>query len=217
VGVFGTSSSGHGVSGQTGGNSVAGVYGVNSSSGYGVLGKATGSTGQGVWGESLGTGFSNGAGSDGVHGVSHSTAGSGVAGLNDAKDGTGVYGSDPQGYGFVTDSHVSQARSAGGWVKAMAYFNGGTTLARCFNSQIAGSAASTVPCGITLSFAASTTNIDFGFQIDDRFVQVVFTGVGGSFGDEYYGLDTDGYSVSPSQVQVIQTGTFFTPFYVFVY
>jgi hypothetical protein len=215
-GVFGISTSGYGVSGQSAGGSTAGVSGVNTSSGFGVLGKATGSTGQGVWGESAGTGFSNGAGSDGVHGVSHSTAGSGVAGVNDAKDATGVYGSDTQGYGFVTDSHVQQARSAGGWVKAMAYIDFGGTIHRCFNSQIAGSAASTVPCGITVNASVfRQVVVDFGFEIDDRFVQVTFIDNQGS--NQYYNLSSDGASITNTQVFVVDASTFPSPFYVVVY
>jgi len=81
--------------------------------------------------------------------VSHSTAGSGVAGVNDAKDATGVYGSDPQGYGFVTDSNVQQGRSMGGWVKAMVWINPfSSTIVACFNSHLSGSQATTVPCGM---------------------------------------------------------------------
>ena len=207
---------GYGVYGQTSGGNAAGVFGTNTSSGYGVLGRAAGSTGQGVWGESLGTGFSNGAGSDGVHGVSHSTAGSGVAGVNDAKDATGVYGSDPQGYGFATDSHVSQGRSAGGWVKAMAYVSSGA-IQRCFNSQISGSTASTVPCGMSFTTTSSspwTFVIDFGFEVDDRFVQIVFTSLDGN--TRYYVLSSDGYPISNSQVQVVDKATFPSNFYVVV-
>jgi hypothetical protein len=220
VGVLGSDSSGGiGVSGTSSGTGV-GVSGANTSSGYGVLGQAKGSTGQGVWGESFGTGFSNGAGSDGVHGVSHSTAGSGVAGINDAQDATGVYGSDTSGYGFVTDSHTSQARNKGGWLKAMVYikFNGSSfVVVRCFNSQLQGSAASTTPCGITVSpYSTDALIVDFGFEVDDRFVQVSFTGTGSSQG---YSLSSDGNgAITSNQVYVAQDGvsTIF-PFYVLVY
>jgi hypothetical protein len=70
------------------------------------------------------TGTSTGANavSDGVDGISNSA---GVAGINNA-GGIGVYGTGGTGvfgtgsaYGFQTDSNVQQARSAGGWVKAM--------------------------------------------------------------------------------------------------
>jgi hypothetical protein len=215
-GVLGNSSASSGVYGISGGAGRGGVYGINTSSGFGVYALTTGSAGQGVWGESLGTGFANGAGSDGVHGVSHSTAGSGVAGVNDAKDATGVYGSDPQGYGFVTDSHVQQGRSAGGWVKAMAYVDFGGTIHRCFNSQISGSTASTVPCGITVNtISTGDVVVDFGFEIDDRFVQITFTANQGS--NQFYGLSSDGYSITNTQVEAFDSSTFPSSFYVVVY
>jgi hypothetical protein len=208
-GVSGNSASGYGVLGKTTGGSTAGVSGVNSVSGYGVLGQATGSSGQGVWGESYGTGFSNGAGSDGVHGVANSTAGSGVAGINNAKDGIGVYGSDTTGYGFLTDSHASQARGAGGWVKAMVYvdpFKGG--IQRCFNSQISGSQATTVPCGISYTYNGKGNYvIDFRFQVDDRFLQITsiysFAQIGACL-DDY--CENPPYSIGPTQVEVLVNG-----------
>ena len=86
-----------GVTGISAGSATAGVSGQNTSSGYGLYGVASGTTGQGVWGESFGTDNSNGAGPDGVHGVTHSNAGSGVAGLSSGATGIGVYG---QGGGY---------------------------------------------------------------------------------------------------------------------
>jgi hypothetical protein len=173
-GVYGIGGS-NGVYGQTSGGSAVGVSGVNTVSGYGVMGKATGTSGQGVWGESFGTSFSNGSGADGVHGVAHSNEGAGVAGINSATDGTGIYGSDTGGYGFVTDSHTSQSRSMGGWVKAMVYFEPttGGGIRHCFNSQIAGSSAATPPCGITFFYnSPGDYTLDFGFEVDDRFVSL---------------------------------------------
>lgn len=174
TGVFGMSTNASGMLGQSAGPGAAGVFGFNTVSGYGLLGFAKGTSGQGVWGESFGTSFSNGAGADGVHGVSHTISGSGVAGINTAKDATGIYGSDTNGYGFVTDSHTSQGRGAGGWVKAMVYFEPtGGGIKRCFNSQLAGSQASIVPCGITFSYnVAGEYNLDFGFEVDDRFASL---------------------------------------------
>jgi hypothetical protein len=202
-GVFGNSTVGNGVWGQTAGAGGSGVYGVNSVSGFGVIGYAAGSSGQGVWGESFGTGFSNGAGSDGVHGVSHTTSGSGVAGINTAQDAVGVYGSNTNGYGFLTDSHAAQGRSMGGWVKAMLFVNpfpGFGGILRCFNSQINGSQAATVPCGMTFTYiAAGHYRIDFGFQVDDRFLQVT-----SSYGFAEIGacLDTDVCPGGPTATQV---------------
>jgi hypothetical protein len=184
VGVYGQSANFHGTAGVSNGPNAAGVNGISTSTGYGVLGYANGSAGQGVWGESFGSAISNGAGSDGVHGVTHSIAGSGVAGVNTATDGTAVYGSSPSGWGFFSDSHAGQARSAGGWVKAMVYVEPtGSGIIRCFNSQLTGSTASTPPCGMTFTYnEPGDYFVDFGFEVDDRFAQLTLEGVGASAG-----------------------------------
>ncbi len=59
--------------------------------------------------------------------------------------------------------------------------------------------------------------VDFGFEVDDRFVQVSYTQ---SSDLSYYGLASDGFSISPNQVVVYSAyGSLpiFVPFYVFVY
>jgi hypothetical protein len=88
--------------------------------------------------------------------------------------GTGVYGSAPSGFGFATDSNVSQARTAGGWVKALLFVNTAQapyTIQRCFNSTLKGADATTPPCGFNLieNFPGDFL-IDMGFEVDDRFV-----------------------------------------------
>jgi hypothetical protein len=175
AGVWGDSTNHDGVFGSS--EHANGVEGYNGSAGYGVSGiaRSSSSYGGGVRGESFGTNrFPNGNGSDGVDGFAHSVNGSGVAGVNDS-DGPGVYGHSARGWGFTTDSNVSQARSMGGWVKAMAFVDpfapGGIAVTRCYNSQQTGSLVSTPPCGITLSdHSLGVNTLDFGFQVDDRFV-----------------------------------------------
>ncbi len=180
-GVFGNSTTGNGVYGQTAGTGGSGVYGTNSAGGIGVAGVVpTGGTG--LYGENQSTS----AGGDGILGRAHTSNGNGVHGTNDvslavgvygenpATDGYGVYGHAPNGYGMATDSNATQARGAGGWVKAMLYVDpskGG--IQRCFNSQIPGSQATTAPCGIDYMRAGvGNYFIDFHFQVDDRFLQV---------------------------------------------
>ncbi len=169
VAVLGESFQGSGV-GVYGGGASTGVEGVTSS-GNGVYGQGN----IGVWGQSTG---SNGI-SDGVHGVTGSGGGSGVAGVNNA-GGVGVYGTGGTGvfgtgsnYGFVTDSNVNQARTAGGWIKAMVDVNGiepNYSITRCFNSTLAGAAATTPPCGIYLQYVETGVfNVNFNFEVDDRF------------------------------------------------
>jgi hypothetical protein len=172
-----------GMLGVTATDSGNGVAGINNGAGTAVYGG--GSTGVGVWGQSFGTGPV----SDGVHGVTGSAGGSGVAGVNNG-GGVGVYGTGGIGvfgtgsaYGFQTDSNVQQARAAGGWVKAMVYVNAHQTpfsIVRCFNSTLVGAAATTPPCGISLTAGPGTGlwMLDFGFQITDRFVSAT-AGTGG--------------------------------------
>lgn len=67
--------------------------------------------------------------------------------------------------------NASQARTAGGIVKAMflfSPFNGGG-FPSCYNSTLSGAAATTPPCGFTIidNFKGDYI-IDLGFQIDDR-------------------------------------------------
>ncbi|HZR32329.1 MAG TPA: hypothetical protein VFA76_10820 [Terriglobales bacterium] len=150
--------------------------------------------GRGVWGESLQFqgvyGFSElNAGIVGeshkfhaVYGVSHDVNNGGVYGTNDANgfgvigvsaDGTGVKGDSANGFAMSAAGNVTQNRDKGGWVKAMAYVGSGGGIFRCFNSFIAGSAASAPPCGFT---ATSSTNgvfrVNFGFPVNDRFISL---------------------------------------------
>jgi hypothetical protein len=89
-------------------------------------------------------------------------------------DGNGTFGSGSSGFGIATDDNAQQGRAMGG-CKAMAYIDpwapGGIAVTRCYNSQQTGSAVSTPPCGIVLSshFEGGNT-LDFGFEVDDRFV-----------------------------------------------
>jgi hypothetical protein len=139
------------------------------------------SQGVGVYGESDG----QVSGSNGVQGDSTGPGGSGVAGFNTAggigvygQGGTGVYGFGTD-YGFATNANVQQARTAGGWVKAMVWVDGYQapySIKRCFNSTLSGSAATTVPCGISLTeYAPGVFSLGFNFEVDDRFYSSVFT------------------------------------------
>jgi hypothetical protein len=79
------------------------------------------------------------------------------------------------GFGVAADSSAWQARGASGWVKAMAYVDpfaqGGIAVTRCYNTQMIGSAVNTPPCGMLINHVGQGDNvIDFGFQVDDRFV-----------------------------------------------
>lgn len=104
-GVFATASNGsavevvatagYGVYATVGGpySGLSAIWGESQAKGsYGVLATNDSSAGQALWAETNATGSANGAGPDGVHGVSHASGGAGVAGINDASGGIGVYG-----------------------------------------------------------------------------------------------------------------------------
>jgi hypothetical protein len=161
----------------------------------GVVSAAASTSGAAINGTSTGTS----SGSFGVEGVTSSGTAAGVAGVNEAgvSSGIGVYGNSQTGYGvfgsggtgvfgtgsnygFQTDSNVQQARTMGGWVKAMVLYSGPTgNIVSCFNSTLAGAAATTPPCGF-LPDKTGTGDyiIDFGFEVDDRFLSVADTGFG---------------------------------------
>ena len=160
-GVFGqsTGSGGIGVIGEanSGGNAF-GVYGT-STNGYGVVGNSTSgpavtgisTTNRGVVGQSISF--------DGVYGLTNSSTGAGVSGRN-----TGG------GLAMYADGNAKQERNKGGWVKAMVYVNEDGTIARCFNAL---TNSSTGNCGFSINRPiVGVYNIDFGFQVDDRFCSV---------------------------------------------
>ena len=207
--LFGTSAGFNGVQGVSHSSAGTGVVGINDGGWVGVYGQVPSgaSTGQGVVGESFGSGCNAIGCSDGVHGIAHTTGGAGVAGINTAAGGAGIFASSPGGYGIVTDSNVQQSRTAGGWIKAMAVVDetispvGPNQIVRCYNSQTSGASSSTPPCGFNMTFGRlGIHHIDFGFQVDDRFVQAtpVFTSNLSNGG----GVVLNIFPVSSSQVEI---------------
>jgi hypothetical protein len=187
----------------------------------GVSGSTT--SGIGVYGESSGTG----SGNNGVEGDSSAQAGSGVAGINSG-NGIGVYGQGGTGivgkgatgvfgtgtsYGFSTDSNAQQARSAGGWAKALVTVNGSSapyTILRCYNSTLAGSAATTAPCGFNLQEQRPAVfTIDFGFEVDDRFWSVSAGGysIGGDNGAIIANADASAAAYGSNSILEVSTYT----------
>ncbi|MDX6303921.1 MAG: trimeric autotransporter adhesin [Blastocatellia bacterium] len=89
--------------------------------------------------------------------------------------GFGLYGKATGGYAMYAEGNAAQSRDKGGWVKAMALINRDGVVVRCYNSQLAGSAASTLPCGITVQHSVSSGQYNVTFsslQVDDRFISV---------------------------------------------
>jgi hypothetical protein len=151
-----------------------------------IVATMTGNTPQtaAVTGTATATGIGN------TYGVAgYSSTGNGVGVFGQASSNIGLYGTGAVGvfgtgssYGFQTDSNVQQDRTMGGWVKGMVFVNGYQfpyTIVRCFNSTLAGAAATAPPCGFNLNVLhASVWVVDFGFQVNDRFVSATTAGAG---------------------------------------
>src|SRR5205807_2492999 len=72
--------------------------------------------------------------------------------------------------------NAQQDRGSGGWAKALVSVHGSSTpytIIHCYNSTLPGSSATTPPCGFNLiERAFARYDIDFGFEVDDRFYSV---------------------------------------------
>jgi hypothetical protein len=199
-GVLGTATgtAGQGVWGEsfgtlsnTDGTGPDGVHGVaHSNLGSGVAGINTVSGGIGTYGQGIAYGVYGAAASNGlllplgtgVYGSSfggtgvagESSGGAGVSGTS--AGGAGVSGTSTTGNAFVANGNVSQNRTGGGWVKAMAFVSALTapySIIQCFNSTLTGAAATTPPCGINFTEDAQGLgywDFDLGFEVHDRFV-----------------------------------------------
>ena len=160
TGVYGQSTNGSGVWGQTASTTRPGVRGVSTASnGIGVRGEANAAGSVGVWGQS--------------------NANTGVYGLS--TDGIGVWGQSTNGAAMRADGKAVQARDQGGWVKAMVYINYDGSIVRCYNGV---TGASDGGCGFTVTkFTRGGYGVDFGVQVNDRFIIVTPKYCNDCFGD----------------------------------
>ncbi len=96
-----------------------------------------------------------------------STGASGIGVFGQSISGNAIVGQSTSGAAVHADGNATQARDKGGFAKAMAFINQDGTIGRCYNAV---SGASSANCGFTSSRVASGLyDIDFGFQVDDRF------------------------------------------------
>jgi len=177
IGVYGrtSDSSGFGVEGYDSASSgnATGVLGLTfAPSGYGVLGSNAATTGEPT----------------GVYGTTPNCSGCGF-GVYGSGGIAGVVGTSNTGYAMIAQGNVEQCQSCGGWVKGMVYVNGQKApynIVRCFNSTLPGSAATTPPCGFTLTEVERSGEwiVDFGFGVTNRFWSATLgapiTGVNGT-------------------------------------
>jgi hypothetical protein len=192
-----TNTTAHGgvwASGGSVANNAAAVHG-QSTAGNGVEGISGKNTASGVYGQNDSTGF-------------------GVAGRS--TNGTGVLGDSSSGWAFNASGNATQTRAKSGFVKAMAFINPfqSDQVRQCFNSQLPPSQATSNNCGITFT-PVDTGNYDlnFGFQVTDRFVSATPS----TFGDSIVSATT---SASTVHIRVFNPKTSLTPndsFYIFVY
>jgi hypothetical protein len=93
-----------------------------------------------------------------------------------------IVGAGANGYSLGTSGNVGvggnaiQTRDKGGLVKAMVYVNGDGTILRCYNGQTGESltgGTTNTGCGFSVThFTAGGYGVNFGFQVNDRFVSV---------------------------------------------
>jgi hypothetical protein len=122
----------------------------------------------------------------------------------------------PANYDFgISDSgNLLQPQDKGGLVKAMIYVNQNGTIARCFNGQ---NNTSSGGCGFAVSNpAVGTYDINFGFQVDNRFIATAINNLGGP------GCDGGNATINAPvgntvRVRTICTDYFNKPFMIFVY
>jgi trimeric autotransporter adhesin len=136
-------------------------------------------------------------------------------------------GGGSNSFSITADNNAQQARAAGGWVKAMAYVDpfvsGGIAITRCYNSQMTGAATTTPPCGMSVThFGQGDNVIDFGFEVNDRFVSVTTSGNSATVGSCFPSTFNGGFLTANQQdiftyVSYNQGSTCDVPFYVFVY
>lgn len=192
-GVYGHSNSNAGVVGES--TSFDGVYGVSHAGTFSAVSGHNSAGGFALWGDggnaAKNTAAIHGQSGNGnaVEGISQKDIASGVYGENDstgygvagrANNGTGVLADSANGYALNVNGKATQARAMGGLVKAMAFVDPighpNDPIQQCFNSQVPPSQATNGNCGLAYSGTiAGVYHIDFGFQIDDRFVSATVT------------------------------------------
>ena len=73
--------------------------------------------------------------------------------------------------GITDNGNVTQARDKGGFAKALVYLNSNGTIGRCYNA-VSGSSSGGCGFSSTRDTFAGYYIINFGFQVDDRYVSV---------------------------------------------
>jgi hypothetical protein len=231
-GVYGHSNSNAGVVDES--ENLDGVYGASHSASGSAISAHNNSGGFGLWAEggslanntaavhgqsSAGNaveGFSTAGPGSGVYGQDNNANSYGVAGHSD--NGVAVAGDSSNGWAMQSLGNASQSRTAGGFVKAMAYVDmiahPNDPVQQCFNSQRPPSQATSGNCGITLSNPyEGWWYVNFGFKVDDRIVQTTGTKVNEMIAAKPAGATT----IFLEEVNVVAPADDNDPFYIVVY
>jgi hypothetical protein len=238
AGVVGDSNTFDGVFGVSNDADSAGVSGHGDAGGYGVF--ATGGSrlfhtaavhGQSGSGNAI-EGFTTGDPASGVYGQDNNASSYGVAGhsnngtavVGDSSNGVGVQGITSGGWAMQALGDATQSRTAGGFVKAMAYVDmlghPNDPVQQCFNSQRPAGQATSGNCGITLSNPhEGLWYVYFGFKVDDRILQVtgskLYDIVGAESGSQATGASDT--SVLVAEYWPVKRQYDNDPFYIVVY
>jgi hypothetical protein len=116
--------------------------------------------------------------------------------------------------------NMIQPRNNNGLMKAMALIKDDGTVSVCYNSQAAGVAVNTSPCGIAVTFENNGDYLlDFGFAVTDRFISVTprtFTDSGTAPIDVTATVGTSS-NVNQTRVFLRSSDGARSGFYIFVY
>lgn len=125
-----------------------------------------------------------------------------VYGSATGSGGVGVYGqSTAAGLAVYAAGHAAQSRDKSGFVKAMAYVNSSGEVIRCYNSATGSSSGN---CGITSIHSGNGVyRINFGFQVNDRFISVTPQKGGGNLAGYNYGANFIFVPDDPTSVDVL--------------
>jgi hypothetical protein len=124
----------------------------------------------------------------------------------------------PANYDFgISDSgNLLQPQDKGGLVKAMIYVNQNGTIARCFNGQ---NNTSSGGCGFSVTIPSTGFyDVDFGFQIDNRFITTTEIGNGNTGGCTAGSVALEGPPVGNTvRIRTLCSTLVQRPFMIFVY
>jgi hypothetical protein len=151
-------------------------------------------------------GGATGNGGVGLYGTAHGQNSFAVYGGANEKGSVAVWGNNPNGIAVHANGDASQARGKGGFVKAMIYVNGDGTIIRCYNG-ITDESTGTCGFNVVRTFRSDGLGkvryyylIDFGFQINDRFLSV--TSYGRANLGATFQFESDLDLMPPSRVRV---------------